>query len=227
MKLMKLAIVLFSIATAVVLYMNKDFVRGLVMGEKAKSKKEVSVRPQHYKLDANIANKAEYFVDARLQSMYTELSNRLIERDIEIRKRLMFVQDKSAQEIDAYIQTLTPVYEKERTKIKEYCSHGSAQCDVEIMLTGDSVVGSDIKMNISYNLDSESMAFFNEVHYVDNKADKWYEAQLISMNEKRFYPKSGKFQEREQHTILKEDSAAKVDISQILEGNANEWNVKF
>jgi len=185
------------------------------------------VKINTYKIDPNISNKEEYYVDARVKNMYTEISSSIIKRDKEIRERLLYVQDKSIDEIHARMAELEPFYEKEREKVMNYCQHGSKNCLVEVSLTGNSVEGSDVKVNLNYNLDAQSLAFFNEVHYVDQVTDKWYEAQFVSINEKRFYPKFGKFQDREQHSTLEDNMKKKVEVTHILEGNSNEWNVKF
>ena len=180
-----------------------------------------------YNIDPKIANKADYYVDSRIKSMYREISDTMIDRDKEIRKRLLYVQDKSIDEVNARMAELEPFYVKEREKVIDYCKLGSKNCLVDVSLTGSSVEGSDVKMNLRYNLDAESLAFFNEVHYVDQVTDKWYEAKLVSVNEKRYYPQLGKFQDREQNFAMQDDTTHRIDISHILEGNSNQWNVKF
>lgn len=192
-----------------------------------KSSQNKVVKVNTYNIDPNISNKDDYYVDSRIKSMYREISDAMVKRDQEIRKRLLYVQDKSTEEINARITELEPFYAKERAKVIDYCKYGSQNCLVEVSLTGDRVEGSDVEMNLRYKLDAESLAFFNEVSYVDQISDKWYEAKLVSINEKRYYPKVGKFQDREQNFRTQDDKSSPVDISNILEGNSNQWNVKF
>ena len=54
MKFMKIAIILFSMATAVVLYMNKGFVTTMIVGEKAQAKAEIGKTLNPAKADENI-----------------------------------------------------------------------------------------------------------------------------------------------------------------------------
>lgn len=227
MRLMKIAIVIAAIVTAGVLYMNKEMVTSLITGEKKVQHENVFNTNTHFKIDPKIKDKEAYSLDARLQSMYNDLSSALIKQDKDIRKRLFFMQDMSTEDINKRILGLEALYEKERQKIRDYCAKGSSNCMVKVDLTGDKVIGSDVKMNMRYSLDDESIKFFNEVNYVTEEDEKWYDSVLISVNEKRHYPKMGKFQDRKHEVIMKEDTSKRVDLSHILEGNANQWNVRF
>jgi len=201
-----------------------------VMNSFGDTKKEVvlqKVKVNTFKIDPKISNKDDYDVDTRIKNMYIELSTAMINRDKEIRQRLLYVQDKNTDEIHARMVELEPFYEKEREKMIQYCQNGSLNCLVEVSLTGNAIVGSDVQMQLQYKLDAQSLAFFNEVHYVEEVSDKWYEARFVSMNEKRNYPKNGKFQKREQSSTMQDDSSHRVEVSHILEGNSNQWMVKF
>jgi len=180
-----------------------------------------------YKIDSAITNKEEYYVDSRVKNMYIEMSRSMIKRDIEIRKRLLYVQDKCPEEITTFMAALEPRYDLEREKVENYCKNGSKNCFIEVSLTGNSVEGSDVEMKVNYILDKQSQEFFNQVNHVHKLEDKWYDASFVGINEHRYYPKMGKFQERSQKSFLKDDTNSRVDITDILEGNSNEWNVRF
>ncbi|MDF1881683.1 hypothetical protein JHD50_10300, partial [Sulfurimonas sp. MAG313] len=152
---------------------------------------------------------------------------KLISQDKNIRERLLFIQDLSSEDIREHMTELEPQYEKERKKLEKYCKNGSLNCSIEVLLTGKSVEGSDVKMNILYTLDSQSMEFFNEVHYVNKDNDKWYASTLVSVNERRYYPKVGKFQDRKQDAVMQDNKSKMIDVTHVLEGRSNQWNIRF
>jgi len=238
MKIFKIVVLIVIVGFGAFLYTNPYMIKpimaqvqkvqDMILGSSDDEQNSiVKVEPVNtYLIDDNI-NKEEFDVNNRIKNIYIEISNELIRRDIEIRKRLLFVQDKSSEDINTLMLELEPRYEIEREKVINYCKYGSPNCLVEVSLTGDSVEGSDIKINVRYILDLDSSIFFNKVEYVNKEEDKWFEAKLIGINEKRYYPKFGKFQGREQNSMTKSDLESRVDVSHILEGNSDQWNVKF
>jgi len=236
MKIFKTIVLLLVLGLGGFFYMNpymmkpvlaevsnlKELIVSFIYTDDSKVNKNEAVVINTYIIDPNIENRDGYAVDSRIKDMYTEVSTEMIKRDKEIRERLLFIQDKSSEDIAKAMAALEPVYEKERAKVDEYCQNGSEHCLVEVSLTGNTVEGSDVKMNVRYLLDPESKAFFNEVNYVDQESDKWYEAKLVSINEKRYYPQTGKFQGREQNSLMHDDKTVSVDVSHVLEGNSNQ-----
>lgn len=208
-------------------FMNIQKIQLFIVGNEKIDNTAKIAKVNHYKIDPNIKDKSDYFVESRLKSIYTELAKMMILRDKEIRKRLMFVKDMQAEEIQKRMSELEPFYDKERQKLEEYCINGSKNCAIEVSLTGDSVEGSDVALKVNYKLDKQSLDFFNEVHYVNNSQEKWYSSRLTNIIEKRHYPQMGKFQDRKQDRIMKDDLSNRVDISYVLEGNSNQWNVQF
>ena len=235
MKKIIVALSLISVVVVGMYFVKPDIFNDLVNKSKialmgtssnpVQEKKKIIVNT--FDIDPKIKDKQEYNIDSRVKNMYAEVASLMIKRDKDIRQRLMFIDDKDSDTIRKEMELLGPIYEEERSKIEEYCKNGSTHCLITVRLTGSSVEGSDVKVKLEYKLDETSQAFFNQVKYVDKQADKWYSAQLVSVNEKRFYPQLGKFQERTQETILKDDKNTRVNIDHILEGNSNHWNVQF
>jgi len=223
MKAFKLLMIIMAVGSVGVLSMEKA---QLLLVKNEKTEKTVK-KMENYKIDPKIKDQREYFVDSRLKSIYTELAKMIVLQDKEIRIRLMYVKDMSPDEITQKMSDLEPFYNKERKKLEDYCTNGSKNCAIEVRLTGESIEGADISLKVDYKLDEQSLAFFNEVNYVHNTQKKWYSSRLTHITEKRLYPQKGKFQDRQQDIIMKDDTSENVDVSHVLEGNSNQWNVKY
>ncbi len=169
--------------------------------------------------------RAKYLLDERIKVMYTDIITTMIEQDKVVRKRFLFIHDKSSEEISKKMLSLEKRYEKERRKIQRYCTHKSNNCLIQAQYNTDKDKYSEIHINLKYQLDEESQNFFNTVTYVLKTDKQWNPAKLMEVSDTRYYLQDGNWQDRIFHMNMYPDLSLKVDKQDVIQGHG--WNAKI